>query len=464
MAYDLNANDGVDEIVWYQNIEGEVIDSDPTLDNSHAAVKLFNGSQYYNSTVTIGTLEELEAARDMINASTERGKGETFILTADIDMTGKYSGNTSWDTIGKPESDTNYNTLNFMGTFDGGGHNIKIYINSNSTSRQGLFGAIGEGAVVKNLSVSGSITGSYHGYTGSIAGENSGTIENCRSTAEVDGYTNTGGIAGINYGKIINCYNEGTVKNFLTYVGGIAGTNSGEIINCYNRGLVTCSMNMGLGGVLGTNSGTVTNCYYLEGTAKGGINGSDAAGQAEAKSAEDFGNGNVAYLLNGSVNSESNVWKQTIGSQLYPEFEGLNVVGFTKSQGDTILYGNEVADGSVTISQPEEGDFTVAVDTSVYGGEGEAKYLEAVNVVVDDERAVQLTDYNYTDASERYAGFGVDYTGAQDYVIRGMVEAKDGGEAEKVMYYLTNAVTAPPYASETPESAEVLSETIQLSE
>ncbi|MBS5480187.1 MAG: hypothetical protein KHX46_03495, partial [Clostridiales bacterium] len=45
-----------------------------------------------------------------------------------------------------------------------------------------------------------------------------------------------------------------------------------------------------VGGVIGYNSlsGTATNCCYLTGTADGGIEGADAAGSAEAKTAEEF--------------------------------------------------------------------------------------------------------------------------------------------------------------------------------
>lgn len=381
VAYDLNANDGLDELVWYQNVDEGVLDSYPTLDNSHAEVKLFGDSTYYNSTIPIGTLEELEELRDYINSSTDKGKGMTFKLTADIDMTEKYSGNTSWGTIGRTGNDAAYNTLNFMGTFDGDGHNINIYINSTSVSRQGLFGAIGQGAVVKNLSVSGSITSALD-YTGGISGVNYGTIENCSSTAAVSGTYQTGGIVGSNAGRIINCYNRGNVTSTVENAGGITGrnaldnVNSGEIINCYNTGRVTSGTNGGA--ILGLYvSGTVSNCYYLEGSAEVGINGSDAEGQAEVKSADAFASGEVTYLLN---SDRSNiVWYQNVDiipeggtADSYPTLDAdHNVVydlGDVYSNAGGILTASATANSQNTKDYNAGDEFEVSINAVAEAG------------------------------------------------------------------------------------------------
>jgi len=99
---------------------------------------------------------------------------------------------------------------------------------------------------------------------------------------------------------VTNCYNTGTVIGD-DWVGGVAGTNTGTVTNCYNTGTVIGDD--WVGGVVGQNwYGTaVTNCYYKTGTAGGGIGGEDIADSAEAKTAEQFASGEVAWLLNSGV-------------------------------------------------------------------------------------------------------------------------------------------------------------------
>ncbi|MCI5913219.1 MAG: hypothetical protein MRZ50_07145, partial [Prevotella sp.] len=100
--------------------------------------------------------------------------------------------------------------------------------------------------------------------------------------------------------------------------GGVCGgTNGGSFTNCYNTGNVQGNKNVG--GVCGRNDGNhpnFTNCYYLSGTATGGINGADVEGSAEVKTQEQFGSGEVCYLLNGS--SPYGEWGQQLGTDDYP--------------------------------------------------------------------------------------------------------------------------------------------------
>ena len=389
---------------WYQTIG---IDNYPVLDNRHGTV-CSDGDSYYTRTVTISTPEELERFRDDVNSGNTY-EGITVELENDIDMSGA-----EWEPIGGCLSDNQ--TTNFSGVFDGDGHEIKVYVNTTET-RQGLFGITGRSSTVKNLSISGSV-----------------------SSAEY-----AGGITGISYGRIENCSSSVDVTSSAYAAGGIVGSNAGTVVNCYSTGSVKGSRETG--GITGRGSASgITNCYYLTGTAAGGINGADSAGNAEAKTADEFGEGQVAYLLNGSVNSENNIWKQNLGSDSYPVFEDPDVVGFTKGGDDTTHYVNETTDGSVTISNPDKGVFSIIVDTNVFGGEG-AKYLEAVNVIVDDKAGEPIENYVYTDDSEQYAEFTVNYEALAEHIIRAEVEARDG-EAGEVMYYVTKAVTAPIHTSE----------------
>lgn len=252
----------------------------------------------------IPELEELEVFRDYINGG--NGGGEFFKLTADIDMSSKYSAETgtSWTPIGNVSN-------RFSGNFDGDGHKISgLYINRIEDD-QGLFGYVREDGTVKNLGVEGivsgdcfvgGIVGRNYGkiekcsnactvsgvYTGGIVGINNGTIENCYNTGKISGDNTVGGVVGRNHkGTLKNCYNTGEVSGDY-HVGGVVGnTDHSTIIYCYNTGKVNSKRYVS--GIIGsTMYDTVTNCYYLKDTANGGIDGSDVAGQAEVKTAAEF--------------------------------------------------------------------------------------------------------------------------------------------------------------------------------
>ena len=194
------------------------------------------------------------------------------VLTADIDMTDE----AEWTPIG---NDSNQ----YKGTFDGDGHTItglKVDIQSDNTIYAGLFGYIGEGGTIKNVSLTDSkITCSGNRVSvGGVCGFNDGTIENCYNTGDVSGTGTSsygdvyaGGVCGWNTGTIENCYNTGDVSGTTSisatdyvYVGGVCGFNDGTIENCYNTGDVSSTSTDGsgcAGGVCGWNTGTIENCY-----------------------------------------------------------------------------------------------------------------------------------------------------------------------------------------------------------
>ncbi|MFI3270465.1 MAG: GLUG motif-containing protein, partial [Rikenellaceae bacterium] len=110
----------------------------------------------------------------------------------------------------------------------------------------------GSGGVVKNLGVSGEVTGS--SIIGGVVGENSGTVTNCYNTAEVSGTqsvcTSIGGVVGDNFGSgssVTNCYNTAAVSGDY-YVGGVVGSNNnGSITNCYWVDVADDNATAGLG-------------------------------------------------------------------------------------------------------------------------------------------------------------------------------------------------------------------------
>ncbi len=124
----------------------------------------------------------------------------------------------------------------FGGIFDGNGHSIAGLDITESVSPAGVFGVLQEGAVVKNLNVTGSVapTGQKNS-VGGIVGENYGRIQNCTFTGTVSGQTNVGGISGINgsTGTVQNCRMNGSVFG-ENMTGGMVGYNRGIIIKGKN--------------------------------------------------------------------------------------------------------------------------------------------------------------------------------------------------------------------------------------
>ena len=251
-----------------------------------------------------------------------------------------------WTPIGSDVSN------NYTGTFDGDGHTISgLYVDSND-QEVGLFGCVGEKGKIQNVGV----VDSYISATGDkvcvggVCGYNvGGTIENCYNTGTITAtatpqatgiYSSVGGVCGFSFWNIFNCYNTGkvSVTGDRAWVGGVSGFNGKDIKNCYNTGEVSVAVDGGVvggvcgnndsgnritncyntgkvsvtggnavvGGVCGMNANTIKNCYFLTGTADKGTG--DDTGEATEKTDSQFKSGEVAWLLNGSQNSQ--LWGQ----------------------------------------------------------------------------------------------------------------------------------------------------------
>lgn len=195
-------------------------------------------------------------------------------LTADIDLASK-----EWTPIGK-----NYSYA-YKGTFDGNDHEIKnLYVTGTTSNHYGLFGVLGAGGTIRNLTVSGrvAITGSgsnsygIGGIVGQLGG--AGTIENCTNKATVSGNFNTAGIVGrvgSSGGTIRGCANLVDISGSNS-VGGIVGYAYYGVTasHCYNRGAVTASVSKagGIVGFMDDSGAKFSNCYTT-----GAVKGSNSA-------------------------------------------------------------------------------------------------------------------------------------------------------------------------------------------
>lgn len=206
----------------------------------------------------------------------------------------------------------------YSGIFDGNYKTVSgLYFNNTDAAYVGLFGNVATGEVY-NVGVLNSYLKRAR-YVGGIAGRATyASIVNCYSTAFIFGEDNAGGIVGNNMnGSVTDCYSAGSVD------GGHSG------------------------GIAGHNDGTIINCYYLAGSASGGIEGTDKPGVAEAKTAQQFASGEVAYLLNGSQNN--GIWKQTIGTDAAPGFSGEAVYyGYISCAEDAQAVYSNVSSASET--------------------------------------------------------------------------------------------------------------------
>ena len=226
----------------------EGITSGQTPTNPERPEKPFDGAGTAEDPYKIGSREDLEKLRDLVNQG-GCSKDDHFKLTGDIGLGGAES---PWTPIGTAENP-------FKGTLDGNGHTVSgLHINDGAKDDQGLFGV--NAGTIESLTVDGSVTGKDN--VGGIAGTNteSGAIKGCTSNVTVAGDNNVGGIAGKNEGAITGCTNHGTVTGTGTGAGGIAGTNNGSLDNDTNTAPVTGKDDVG--GIAGTNggNGTVEGC------------------------------------------------------------------------------------------------------------------------------------------------------------------------------------------------------------
>ncbi len=132
----------------------------------------------------------------------------------------------------------------FGGTFDGNGFTISGVKITREGSHIGLFRYVQSGAVIQNLTVSGTVSPDGASDTlGGIVGTNAGTITHCTFRGTVDGTNRVGGIAGVNEGdgEILNCTVSGNISGDH-FTGGIAGENYGSVILCINRADVNTHM------------------------------------------------------------------------------------------------------------------------------------------------------------------------------------------------------------------------------
>ena len=239
-----------------------------------------------NNNYIIAEASELAWLADQVNgvsrAAIKTFKGETFLLTKDIDLAGH-----PWMPIG-PNADA---SAKFQGTLDGQDHIISnLNVNTpDGYTAAGLFGALH--GTVKNLSIENAtikhISTSESGATDNgiavVAGSlyNVGHVINVHvKNAKVEGNRYMGGISGYTYGNVKNCSVE-NIELIATpnaykggfdngdKVGGIAGAFWSEGVYAISGNTaknVTIKGYRDLGGIVGSATAAAVTGNTVEGT------------------------------------------------------------------------------------------------------------------------------------------------------------------------------------------------------
>ena len=282
---------------------------------------------------------QVNSAKLLLKLSTEYNKdpasfaGKHWKQTAEIDMTG-----VKFTPIGISTA--------FSGTYDGGNYAIKNLTIASAATNVGLFGTVGNNAVIKNVVLDDTCAISASnkscrvgGIAGYINASGTNIIENCVNRATVTSSATpsfgsspsyAGGIVGViassKNNLVIGCKNYGAVKQTVEgvyYAGGIAGsilTNT-VVSNCENHGTVTALSGEtwgGLGngstagGIAASSAGYVSGCSndgaVTAGMYVGGIVGQNLSGavvESCYNAGPVAGNSDVANCALGGIAGDS---------------------------------------------------------------------------------------------------------------------------------------------------------------
>ncbi len=289
-----------------------------------------DGDNFYE----IGTAEQLYAFANLVNAGNTAINAELTddivlnenVIAADGSLNGEPSEFKKWTPIGTTEE-------NYAGIFDGARHTISGLFYHGDGEYAGLFGCT----------------------KGKYKSKSSGYIKElglCDSYFLVEGTQSmyrVGGLVGYAYNTSAeNCY---VIANFdLTstyfknpfgpsvYIGGIYGiTGYVDAENCYTVINVTLEgesiYKTPVGGFFGNSTNEkIINCHTNYNSWGLCNSGSDLTGSTINVTKENFRSGEITYLLNGSKADNNSVWKQTLGEDEYPSFNG-NYVEYDETKG-----------------------------------------------------------------------------------------------------------------------------------
>ena len=236
-------------------------------------------------------------------------------LMANIDMRGYMSHYVAPGTPAKQ----------YVGTFDGKGYIISYFNLDNEKTYQGVIGAIGGGAVVKDFVLDNTCSIKCMRFGGAIGGTNGNGdvyisgIGNEGTVTTID--ENASGILGTDwYGgmtlHISDCYVTGAIKGARESATICSWSNASSTIeNCWST--ATLEGKYGAEDSFTRGSGACINCYEIEGV--GTQNNKTGANRTNLVTAEEVQNGALCYKL------ASPAFGQLLGTDAHPVFGGPEV-------------------------------------------------------------------------------------------------------------------------------------------
>ncbi len=361
----------------------------------------------------ISTGAELAWFEAQVNDSKNSFSGKTLKLAADIDL-----GGNEWTPIGGLN-------CTFRGTFDGNSFGITgLKVTNNSENGfAGLFGAV-QGATIKNLTVSGTVTDNAgFSYSGGITGRaQDSVIDNCTSSINISDAMGSwiGGIAAIIKGSTVvrNCVNTGDLDGVdYSIAGGIVGeiNGSGKVQNSYSTGNVnvaTIDTTAGDGstyseGIVG--NGTAANCYYL-GTVTGKAARAyyiDDTGAEKEITVTDEG-ANTKYMVGETeLVAILNEWAKTHGANIT-----LWKNSAVEPYNPIFMTGDEPAAEEITLVYDANGGEGSAYEKKEKGVDGSATFT------IRDDAGFSYKGKKFNGWNTTTDGDGVVYTVGQDVTIR----------------------------------------------
>lgn len=314
--------------------------------------------------------------------------GGNYALRNSIDATATQDWNDANTDTGVKEGFQSIGTKDkaFTGKFDGLDYNIFNLNIKKDTDNVGLFGVVGEGAVINNVTlVGGSITGQNN--VGALAGSVQGGahISNITNSASVTGEKNVGGIVGESIGndsqKTVyeNLINTGTITS--------SGTEDGESGRISNAGGLIGYLEKGDLGGTSYNLGAVTGRTETDGTMTVGCNVGGLVGHA------------VNSVI-GNEDTKDEEGQTVQGTTVYNRLNvtgAFNVGGIVGNMESTQVYnaensGNVLANGQVTgtyiyhtdhSSTVTDGDGLAKVDVDIANAGGIAGSASGNSTITD---------------------------------------------------------------------------------
>ena len=232
----------------------------------------------------------------------------------------------------------------FTGNFEGNGVIISGLTVDSDDDYVGLFGYVGEGAVISEVGLYKADIATNYYYAGGIAGYNEGKISSCFVHGSISGLQRVGGIAGCNAGVIENCYSSGAIvpppgSVAISHAGGLVGeiAAGGALRYSYTFAEVEAEESSeSAGAVAGSSAGEITRCYTVA------VANADkelapigtGSGNAYSYNGQNIANSQISALFNNIVAAN---WVRVSG---YTAGNGVSFAGPVLS-----VFYNEVAAG-----------------------------------------------------------------------------------------------------------------------